>query len=1729
MSLQKRRLTVSPSQLKELQDLLSIDTTGSLEEQPAETKNGQVNAEETSHGDPLLSSPQHPDMPSKSNSDVLFDESEQLTSNEASGPGIAIQPLEFDDTFGSPIEKDQNLYTSTFDENAVEVTRSFGIIDFGTTETAEHRSPGEENPTITMETVHHDKSSRRRSVVSPSIALLFANLDESSDKDNNSGRATGAASNEDLDTPTIESFHSPEPVSTTSRRESIISPSMAALFNFGREEGTVEPSTPDVDESPTFQRQFNGAETPMAQIRKQDINSNANESALRSVPGHRIRTPHKSCLTDAKSRHNQERKTVIFGTPETAEFMEDAAVNRSITSVNKTETKLRFGKKDDTKLPFPKLDEMDNDLNSSDEREMDDLETSYNTSILLEWESEETPHASSKKELRSRRRSIISKLKNQDGTDVSSPSDSDNEAGVAATSELTTSLSMDVDSVDVAPIPPEEVQEYTDGVALSIAEDPAESRTHVMTADAPVHSAASVVEPERLSETNGEDPNKTVLEEMDHATNSMDQSPPLPISHRRQSMIHGISRERRRNSGIFQKRRMTLAVVPGVGFVASNHLPTARFSNQPEMEQQKNMASPAQRSKETLVTPAELPAPSTTSEPAKISDITHAQNMHFETSTEISNSASFFSLPQNDFDNNSDRTADFRNNSLLLGTSVMDNTASTIDRNMLLAVLDGKEVVLSDETGSNDTSIDAQAPFPELGPSEVQESDSLSNPEVESPVAEDSLPTQQAVQPPPETIDLRARIEKAMQEAFHIKVATREETPFQVGKLAETDGSLVVHGHQLPMGKGIEQELPGNSAVPAALDSAISPVNRDKSDDEENDDMDITTKFSIETLERAGVYKTASLSVRASDTASEFPENVYLPTFEDTMSMANMSIASNIEKVPEWKKQITTEISNRPEPITQSAILPEEETGRSGIPSAQAESYEGHPVVSSQREIVVEQVKDADDNSSDMSMISLLVDNGELAVENLHDPTCTLPASLQDILQSELDSSRRSTGLVTPKEGEKVMAFEERGEKIEAATEMTPWRVADVPRHLDAMVQTIPMDNPLVGDMSQATFAPIPYTRISQPFYARTEAFLPSYAPNTPNPYYNSQETNVSTMAFVSSPVDLQDPQLDPLSLSPELRTFARKIDPVTRKEVYLSIAPDGNVVEHSQHWQSKFVNTKLPGRAYRYETEMEASTYMQHTIHFSRKRALSPQTPLTSAVQVPSTKRLQQFQPETSTPSPTSLLPRPVGVQRFVLEDSVIARHTPTPSTVPVAIHSPSLHSSHSSHFIPIVPPTSSAPSELQTDARAPLGQEFAIVACSQNSVYSARSLQHTSPATATSSIQSPVQNLDAALSEVQSPLGSVTTSISSQTNVPVAEVENESQLEIIKEFESDPILSKLSAEDLKDPNVSTQLMIIQSQEAEIRRMEENIRQMQQKLDQERMEQERRELIVSKAPQALASIRSISQDVAFQFDSLCTTTGWYIVLHEPTTAQLEAFILDSSNPSLVVTSLNLSRNNPDGSVHQVHLDVLNSGDIFVASTSTVQDTREVNNKHWMHGNLHQFYYEKARSVLEGSIDIPHINQLNTSSRLRTLCTSILIATEALQNLELFCDEVQLSQQRVASVLSRSNTGTWTLVIGLHARALRHLMGTEMRSRCKLVFHLESVLDYPRIVPKVTIEKLTNVSSGVMELLTLRLRESAELYQLQRATSGAGYGLHRKNVGPLLSLINKAYTTLSSV
>ena len=212
----------------------------------------------------------------------------------------------------------------------------------------------------------------------------------------------------------------------TNRRQSILSPGMAALF------GLDQPSVNVLNSS----MQGTSSSSSAASVA-------GGGGGAKTGPSHRAKTPARSCMTGGKTgQEKASRRGVIFGSPQAAEFTSDSAVADSLTNMDKSAVKARYKLGNEPELPFPSLYDMDlassatasahahNEPTSSlsDKRtrqfgtlivaEDDDngsiasvesIETSKNTAQLAEWEEEVSQMESSASRAKRTRESAKSK------------------------------------------------------------------------------------------------------------------------------------------------------------------------------------------------------------------------------------------------------------------------------------------------------------------------------------------------------------------------------------------------------------------------------------------------------------------------------------------------------------------------------------------------------------------------------------------------------------------------------------------------------------------------------------------------------------------------------------------------------------------------------------------------------------------------------------------------------------------------------------------------------------------------------------------------------------------------------------------------------------------------------------------------------------------------------------------------------------------------------------------------------------------------------------------------------------------------------------------------------------------------------------------------------------------------------------------------------------------------
>ena len=144
-------------------------------------------------------------------------------------------------------------------------------------------------------------------------------------------------------------------IADAARRQSILSPGMAALFGLPVEDeplaGLASGSAEGAAQSASF------ASSSSALPAAADAGSNG---SYRAGPAHRVKTPGRSCMTGGKAAAGRaSRRGVIFGSPQAAEFELDAAVARSIKAIEKSAAKARYKLGSEPELPFPSLSDAD--------------------------------------------------------------------------------------------------------------------------------------------------------------------------------------------------------------------------------------------------------------------------------------------------------------------------------------------------------------------------------------------------------------------------------------------------------------------------------------------------------------------------------------------------------------------------------------------------------------------------------------------------------------------------------------------------------------------------------------------------------------------------------------------------------------------------------------------------------------------------------------------------------------------------------------------------------------------------------------------------------------------------------------------------------------------------------------------------------------------------------------------------------------------------------------------------------------------------------------------------------------------------------------------------------------------------------------------------------------------------------------------------------------------------
>jgi hypothetical protein len=228
----------------------------------------------------------------------------------------------------------------------------------------------------------------------------------------------------------------------TNRRQSILSPGMAALF--GLDQPTVNVLNSSMQGSSSLSASAVAATTTGA----------AMGGGVKSGPGHRAKTPARSCMTAGKATGGEKtsRRGVIFGSPQAAEFTSDAAVADSLTNMDRSAVKARYKLGNEPELPFPSLYDMDlatsssslashpdthlvresrsrqqalGDTNDNDDRgsitSVESIETSKNSAQLAEWEEEVSHMESSASRAKRARESAKAKARSSMQGDETGP------------------------------------------------------------------------------------------------------------------------------------------------------------------------------------------------------------------------------------------------------------------------------------------------------------------------------------------------------------------------------------------------------------------------------------------------------------------------------------------------------------------------------------------------------------------------------------------------------------------------------------------------------------------------------------------------------------------------------------------------------------------------------------------------------------------------------------------------------------------------------------------------------------------------------------------------------------------------------------------------------------------------------------------------------------------------------------------------------------------------------------------------------------------------------------------------------------------------------------------------------------------------------------------------------------------------------------------------------------
>lgn len=260
------------------------------------------------------------------------------------------------------------------------------------------------------------------------------------------------------------------------RRESILSPGMAALF--GAPESNKKHRTEDDGDKENSGMEvlftgkaavgaassaaglgaaaaprsdsFGSADSQHSKVAGLSaLNSSAINASSARGPAHRVKTPGRSCLTGrAKEGHTggilgtaasrraeglpAGRRTVIFGSPQAAEYQTDAAPAQSIKAMEKSAAKARFKLGSEPELPFPSLSDavVSGDGSSAagagaaaaddDNSSVESLETANNSAMLKDFEADMNTMESSyvrNKRTRAQSKKTRSSRSSENGTD----------------------------------------------------------------------------------------------------------------------------------------------------------------------------------------------------------------------------------------------------------------------------------------------------------------------------------------------------------------------------------------------------------------------------------------------------------------------------------------------------------------------------------------------------------------------------------------------------------------------------------------------------------------------------------------------------------------------------------------------------------------------------------------------------------------------------------------------------------------------------------------------------------------------------------------------------------------------------------------------------------------------------------------------------------------------------------------------------------------------------------------------------------------------------------------------------------------------------------------------------------------------------------------------------------------------------------------------------------------